>query len=185
MAKSIRSKVKKKNRAEQRRLVGDPNRKRLQARSVSTLRKSLRFKSGDGIDKLKSMLATEEVHNPPVPETARHAFVFRHPNAPPPPPEEKDDDPVLLVAQAAAVAMADVDDDGGSDGGDDETGEGVWAVDGDPSACEEGSAGDATMDVAAPELSDARRARDAKRQKRQRRKKFVQFVTVAEGVKGL
>lgn len=47
MAKSIRSKVKKRNRTEMRKTVGDPHQRKLQARCTAKIRKSVAFSSGE------------------------------------------------------------------------------------------------------------------------------------------
>lgn len=48
MAKSIRSKVKKRNRTEMRKNVGDPHQKKLQARCTAKIQKSVAFSAGEG-----------------------------------------------------------------------------------------------------------------------------------------
>lgn len=47
MAKSIRSKVKKRNRTEMRKTVGDPHQKILQARCTAKIQKSVAFSAGE------------------------------------------------------------------------------------------------------------------------------------------
>lgn len=46
MAKSIRSKVKKRNRTEMRKNVGDPHQRKLQARCTAKIQKSVAFSAG-------------------------------------------------------------------------------------------------------------------------------------------
>lgn len=91
MAKSIRSKVKKRNRTEMRKNVGDPHQRKLQARCTAKIQKSVAFSSGESISKLKGMLTAAQEANPPTKPQSRSGFSFRHPDAPP--PYESDDEP--------------------------------------------------------------------------------------------
>eukprot|EP00904_Undaria_pinnatifida_P005911 jgi/Undpi1/244/HiC_scaffold_1.g00241.m1 len=84
MAKSIRSKVKKRNRTEMRKNVGDPHQKKLQARCTAKIQKSVAFSAGESVTKLKGMLQAAQEVNPAVKEVSKSGFSFRHPDAPPP-----------------------------------------------------------------------------------------------------
>eukprot|EP00752_Nemacystus_decipiens_P013032 g11529.t2 len=90
MAKSIRSKVKKRNRTEMRKTVGDPHQRKLQARCTAKIQKSVAFSAGESVTKLKSMLTAAQAANPPTKEVSKNGFSFRHPDAPP--PFDDDDD---------------------------------------------------------------------------------------------
>eukprot|EP00903_Cladosiphon_okamuranus_P014675 g13602.t1 len=84
MAKSIRSKVKKRNRTEMRKTVGDPHQQKLQARCTAKIQKSVAFSAGESVTKLKRMLTAAQAANPPTKEVSKNGFAFRHPDAPPP-----------------------------------------------------------------------------------------------------
>ncbi|CAN0097053.1 unnamed protein product [Ectocarpus sp. 6 AP-2014] len=83
MAKSIRSKVKKRNRTEMRKNVGDPHQRKLQARCTAKIQKSVAFSAGESVTKLKGMLTAAQAANPPSKEVSKSGFSFRHPDAPP------------------------------------------------------------------------------------------------------
>ncbi|CAM9960748.1 unnamed protein product [Scytosiphon promiscuus] len=100
MAKSIRSKVKKRNRTEMRKNVGDPHQRKLQARCTAKIQKSVAFSAGESVTKLKSMLTAAQVANPPTKEVSKNGFSFRHPDAPP--PLDDDDDEATAAAAAAS-----------------------------------------------------------------------------------
>ncbi|CAN0350188.1 unnamed protein product, partial [Ectocarpus sp. 12 AP-2014] len=68
MAKSIRSKVKKRNRTEMRKNVGDPHQRKLQARCTAKIQKSVAFSAGESVTKLKGMLTAAQAANPPSKE---------------------------------------------------------------------------------------------------------------------
>ncbi|CAN0083975.1 unnamed protein product [Ectocarpus sp. 12 AP-2014] len=91
MAKSIRSKVKKRNRTEMRKNVGDPHQRKLQARCTAKIQKSVAFSAGESVTKLKGMLTAAQAANPPSKEVSKSGFSFRHPDAPPPFDDDNDE----------------------------------------------------------------------------------------------
>ncbi|CAM9571611.1 unnamed protein product [Pylaiella littoralis] len=128
MAKSIRSKVKKRNRTEMRKNVGDPHQRKLQARCTAKIQKSVAFSGGESVTKLKGMLTAAQEANPPTKEISKSGFSFRHPDAPPafddgddapaPPPSRHTRGRARGRARSLSDAEASMVDDDVGGGGD-------------------------------------------------------------------
>ncbi|KAG5185775.1 hypothetical protein JKP88DRAFT_236536 [Tribonema minus] len=83
MAKSIRSKVKKRNRADMRKQYGEPHAQQIQAKCTARLQETVQYHSGPGINKLKGLLNKAQAENPLQPEVSKHSHTFKHPYAKP------------------------------------------------------------------------------------------------------
>eukprot|EP01084_Bolivina_argentea_P304957 526760_1 len=86
MAKSIRSKVKKRNRTEMRKTVGRPHENKLQSKCTAKLLDSVKRRKDPQSRDLQRILRSAQAVNPVVVEPPKSSFTFRHPDAKAKPP---------------------------------------------------------------------------------------------------
>jgi hypothetical protein len=109
MAKSIRSKVKKRNRSEMRKTVGKPHQQKELSKCTSKIYAMVkRQKGGEGIRSLKKMLKKAQEANPLPEEKPKFLFVHKHPH---------------LVAKEMAAPKAMEQDDEDTEEDEEEQGE--------------------------------------------------------------